>query len=248
MNISEYMKNPLGKGASVLMLSTTRKALDDEYATIAAQITHKWYNLNNKYYIIHIKIPSKSISQLYYDVLLEFDADSIPKQVTVINNGKCRVFSNCPSFTFTFAYVFNKNKDIIPWTKKKYNSLVFKSNPAKRNPAEIRNYEKSLYFAIKYITTNGRNYIAGINMNVNRIHSYYQILNNLQSSDDITNAYHSKKNAEKTSSKNILKNEKNKSASLLTNAQSKSKKGAASKTKTVTISKKVSSTRKIKKI
>lgn len=186
MNMAEYMQNPLGKGASVLMLSSTRKVLDEEYANIVSQITHKWYYLSNKYYIAHVKIPSKS-SDLFYDILIEIDKDSIPKQVTTINGGNCRVFSNCPSFVFTYAYVFNKNKDIIPWTKKKYNKRVFELNPARRNPAEIKNYEKSIYFAIKYITSNGRNYIAGINLNVTKIRSHYQILNNLQSSDDVLN-------------------------------------------------------------
>lgn len=187
MNMAEYMQNPLGKGASVLMLSSTRKVLDEEYANIVSQITHKWYYLSNKYYIAHVKIPSKS-SDLFYDVLIEIDEDSIPKQVTTINGGSCRVFSNCPSFVFTYAYVFNKNKDIIPWTKKKYNKRVFELNPARRNPAEIKNYERSIYFAIKYITSNGRNYKAGINLNVTKLRSHLQILNNIQSSDDVLNA------------------------------------------------------------
>lgn len=203
MNMAEYMQNPLGKGASVLMLSSTRKMLDEEYAKIVQTISHTWYMLNDKYYIAHVKIPSKSADKLMYDVLIEIDITSIPKQATIINNSKCRVFSNCPSFVFTYAYVFDKNKDIIPWTKKKYNKKVFESGPVQRNPVEMRNYERSLYFAIKYITSNGRNYKAGINLNVTRIRSHLQILNNLQSSDDVLTVYRSIKDSEKGSSKKI---------------------------------------------
>ena len=202
MNMTEYMQNPLGKGASVLMLSSTRKMLDEKKKKIVQQIIHKWFMLNDKYYIAHIKIPSKSADKLMYDVLIEIDISSIPKQSTVINNSKCRVFSNCPSFVFTYAYVFDKNKDIIPWTKKKYNKKVFDLNPTQRNPIEMRNYERSIYFAIKYITSNGRNYKAGINLNVTRIRSHLQILNNLQSSDDVLIVYRNIKDNEKTLSKN----------------------------------------------
>lgn len=243
MNMAEYMQNPLGKGASVLMLSSMRKVLDEEYGNIVQQITHTWYSLQDKYYIAHIKIPSKSSDKLYYDVLLEIDISSIPKNVTVINTSKCRVFSNCPSFVFTYAYVFDKNKDIIPWTKKKYNKKVFESNPVRRNPTELRNYERSLYFAIKYITSNGRNYKAGINLNMTRIRSHLQILNNLQSSDDVLTAYRSTEETEKTSTKNI-----NTKPQKKTLPPKKKSNGKVSSTKSSAKTKKTSSSRKVKKI
>lgn len=243
MKMAEYMQNPLGKGASVLMLSSMRKVLDEEYSNIVQRISHTWYNLQDKYYLAHIKIPSKSSDQLYYDVVIEIDIDSIPKNVTVINNSKCRVFSNCPSFVFTYAYVFDKNKDIIPWTKKKYNKKVFESNPVKRNPTELRNYERSLYFAIKYITSNGRNYKAGINLNMTRIRSHVQILNNLQSSDDVLSVYRSTKEAEKTSSKNI----NTKPQKKITPPKNKNKTSSHS-TKTVVKTKRTTSTSKMKKL
>lgn len=243
MNIAEYMQNPLGKGASVLMLSSTRKVLDDEYENIVQQITHKWYSLQDKYYIAHIKIPSKFSDKVYYDVLLEIDINSIPKNVTVINNSKCRVFSNCPSFVFTYAYVFDKNKDIIPWSKKKYNKKVFEYNPVKRNPTEICNYEKSLYFAIKYITSNGRNYKAGINLNMTRIRSHIQILNNLQSSDDVITAYQSNRKKEIPINQNIIKNQQKK---LL--PSKKKNKGKVPSTKSSSKTKKSTITHKMKKL
>lgn len=236
------MKNPLGKGASVLMLASTRKILDEEYGNLVQKITHKWYSLQDKYYIAHVKIPSKSSDKLYYDVLLEIDINSIPKNVTVINSSKCRVFSNCPSFVFTYAYVFDKNKDIIPWTKKKYNKKVFESNPVQRNPTELRNYERSLYFAIKYITSNGRNYKAGINLNMVRIRSHVQILNNLQSSDDILTAYRSSKETEESSTKKTTKNQKK------TLPPKKKNRGKVSSIKSSVKTKKTSSSHKMKKL
>lgn len=243
MNIAEYMQNPLGKGASVLMLNTTRKMLDDEYAKIVSQITHTWYSLQDKYYIAHIKIPSKSADKLMYDVLIEVDSTSIPKQAAVINNSKCRVFSNCPSFVFTYAYVFDKNHDIIPWAKKKYNQKVFDFNPVKRNPIEMRNYERSLYFAIKYITSNGRNYKAGINLNMTRIRSHLQILTNVQSSDDVLELYQSIKAAEKTSTKNIGHPERKQ-----TSTKPQKKSGGKGKVSSVKSTKKTHSVSKMKKL
>lgn len=243
MNLAEYMQNPLGKGASVLMLGSTRKMLDEEYAKIVSRITHTWYSLNDKYYIAHIKIPSKSADKLMYDVLIEIDISSIPKQTAVINNSKCRVFSNCPSFVFTYAYVFDKNHDIIPWAKKKYNKKVFESNPVKRNPIEMRNYERSLYFAIKYITSNGRNYKAGINLNMSRIRSHMQILTNVQSSDEVLELYQTIKASERTSTKNIghLKKKQNP-------AKPQKKSGGKGKVSTVKSTTKTQKTAKMKKL
>lgn len=192
----QYMTNPLGKGSSVMMIGNMKKMLDEEYNRIHEMIRCTWYAMDRKYYIAHVKIPSKSVDKLYYDVLIEINVESIPQGSSTINGGIARVFSNCPSFTYTYAHVFNRKGDLIPWTKTKYNPKIFELEPGKRNPMGIENYEKSLYFAIKYITSNGRNYKNQINYRSLQVHLHGQILSKISHADDVLTYYKSKKKKE----------------------------------------------------
>lgn len=190
MNIQNYLINPMGKGSSVMMLSNARKELDNQYVELYIKMSVKWYILDDKYYIAHVKVPSKSRERLWYDVLLEFDIDTMrDTSSSTINNANVRVFSNCPSFAYTYANVFNQNKDLIDWTRNKYPRDIITKKPEIRNPYEITSYERSLYFAIKYILSNGRNYKAKIDNNVFRKQNYLQIYNQIKSLDEILDLY-----------------------------------------------------------
>ena len=61
----------MGKGSSVLMLSNAKRELDNQYMELYTKITVKWYVLDDKYYIAHVKVPSKSKENLFYDVFDE---------------------------------------------------------------------------------------------------------------------------------------------------------------------------------
>lgn len=243
MNIMQYMANPLGKGSSIMMIGTMKRTLDEEYERIQESIRCMWYAIEKKYFVTHVKIPSKSVDKLYYDVLIEIDVDSIPQASSVINGGNVRVFSNCPSFTYTYAYVFNQKGDLIPWTKSKYNHKIFELEPGKRNPMGIENYEKSLYFAIKYITSNGRNYKNKINYEVFRVHTHSQILTKITHADTVLTYYKSKK--KKENERKLLEKshkEKGKPSPSFSNKKTNNRVSSVKRTK------KSSSVKKTKKI
>lgn len=190
MNIQDYMTNPMGKCSSVMMIGNLRRTLDDQYQQIYSRIKIKWYILpNDQYYIAHVKIPSRTKREIYYDVVLEFDMESVPKDVHVINRASTRVFSNCPSFTFTYANIFNSHGDLIPWLKTKYSKKIFLYEPNKRNPYKIINFERSLYFAIKYVLSGGRNYKAKISHDGIKIKNTRQVIAEILSSDEILERY-----------------------------------------------------------
>ena len=193
MNINEYMVNPMGLGSSVLMLADLRKLLNDQYDELKHKISHKWFNLNDAYYIAWISIPSRSIDNMTYDVVLEFDMGSLVKGENIITKANAKVFSNCPSFTFTYANVFNKKGDMIDWLKKKYNRDIFLKDPVKRNPNELKSYERSLYFACKYITESNRNHIRDIMYKVIKIPTPTRIDSRIRKSDDILEEYNIRK-------------------------------------------------------
>ena len=244
MDIQEYLVNPMGKGNSIFMIREMKNILDRQYMEIQSNIRLSWYKLQDKYYIAHIQIPSKSVEKLFYDVLLEFDIDSIPKNTAIINKAKVRVFSNCPSFTYTFAYVFNKNGDLIEWCRGKYEKEIFSKPPVKRNPYELYSYEKSLYFAIKYITSGGRNNTKNISLKHIEVSTYQKIYVNIKSSSDTVELY--KKKLQKAKEK-----EKPKKVSTTTKKQNVPKKTNnknTKKTKTTNMTKKTNVTKKVRKI
>ena len=244
MNIYEYLINPMGRGSSVLMLTETRRSLDAQYTALMSKMQVKWYKYNDKFFIAHVKVPSKSIDNFYYDVLIEFDIESLPEGATTLNNAKCRVFSNCPSFTYTYVNIFSKSGDLIEWTRSKYDSKVFSHEPNQRNPLHIRNFERSIYFASKYVLSNGRNYKSKIEYNIFKVPTYQNILNLVASAQDTELKYKERKAHDKKRDENVVKLDsktKKKEIAHLSN------KNASGKTKSVTKTAKTAKTKTTKK-
>jgi hypothetical protein len=68
-----------------------------------------------------------------------------------IANGKVSVFSNSPSFLFTYAYVVNKDGFLITELKTKVSKKAISDKPSVTNPTEVYGFEKSIYFALLYL-------------------------------------------------------------------------------------------------
>lgn len=246
MNIQNYLINPMGKGSSVLMLSNARKTLDDQYVQLYTKMSVKWYVLDDKWYIAHVKVPSKSRERLWYDVLLEFDIDTMrDTSSSTINNANVKVFSNCPSFAYTYANIFNHNSDLIDWARNKYPKEIITKKPEIRNPYSIISYERSLYFAIKYVLSNGRNYKAKIDNNIFRKNNYLQIYNQIKSLDEVLELYNSRKKIgeNKDNTKNV-----NKSIPNNTKKKPKNATKTIAKTRVTKTTSKVKKSKKINKI
>jgi len=239
--MKQWMENPMGKGSTVLQLRVLRENLDRQYMEIKGKIKVKWFSIGEKYYVAHIKVPSLSVDRLSYDVLLEFDMETLPKNSIVMNECAMRVFSNCPSFTYTYAHVYMEQGNLIQWCKSKYPSKVFSKDPVKRNPQKVLNYERSLYFAIKYITSEGRNYKSKLINGMIKVTNPRSISQLVKSSDEILKLYEYGKS--KTKNKEKEKEQEKKKTKKDTNK--KKNKGGKGKVQTV---KKVATTRSTKKV
>lgn len=243
MNIQNYLSNPMGKGSSIYMVKEARNSLDNQYLNVKSRIALVWYNLNDEYYIAHIRIPSKSVDSLFYDVLLEFDIKSIPDGASVINDANVRVFSNCPSFTYTYANVFEKNGDLINWTKLKYSSEIFSKDPVQRNPNKLYGYEKSLYLAMKYILSDRRNYLPSIKTLAIKINTYQKIYIHINSASQTEDIY--KNNKKKMKEKEDAKKSSS-TTTKKTNPKPKTGPGYVKTTKKVKTTKTTATTKKSK--
>lgn len=242
MNVQDYMNNPLGKGNAVFMIHESKRYLDDQYRILNGRMRITWYKLYDKYYVAHVRVPSRSVENLFYDVLVEFNIDVIKSGVSVINNAPARIFSNCPSFTYTYANAFDSTGDLISWSKVKYNNEIFTKDPIKRNPYKIKAYERSIYLAIKYILSNGRNLVRHIEQRSVKVSSHSKILLHVYKASEIEGLYHTrkKKNIKSDSTKNKQKTPKTMEKEGI------KKKTLTGKTNSVKTTKKTSTTKKTK--
>lgn len=209
MNPREYIQNPMGKGSAIIPNPETKEKMKLEYEKIRNIITLNRYVLDNRYLIYFLLIPSTSSMVIRYNVVIQFDLEENKlnnyENIDFLN---FLCYSNCPSFVFTYANVFNNRNMIIPWLKSKYNKEVF-TNSKIRNRYEVIGYEKSLYLSFLYILSNRRNIINEFIQNALPVKSFNKISREVLSSDEIMRLVHSKskpvkKEGEKKSPRLIL--------------------------------------------
>ena len=158
MDIKQYLDNPMGKGAIIQGKQLILDDLNKRYEKLKSNNEFKCeiYKDGNTF-IFHVKVPSESERDNDYDVVIELSPES--KSIldkTLLSDESLlrynmRVFSNCPSFIFTYAYAYNEHELFIDYLQKRLDDLVFKSAPTTKNPMNMVNFEKSIYFACKYL-------------------------------------------------------------------------------------------------
>ena len=159
MKIDEFLRNPVGKGAIIPgrdMLLTNldyRMQLLEKHKKIEMNI---YTNKDDVYY--HLIIPTENKDRdNSYDVIIKFKAtEKNDKFDATYRQYQIEFFSNCPSFTYGYAYVANINGYLIKELADKYEPQVLKYPPVSKNPGLTFGYEKSIYFACKYIMNDKR--------------------------------------------------------------------------------------------
>lgn len=149
MTMNQYLTNPAGKGSSIIPNSDEIKAkYKSELESVKDRVQMKWYRQMDLL-ICHIQIPSSKNSSVIYDVVFEFPT-SKSTDGTILNS-EVRMFSNCPSFLFTYAYAIYQHGMGISWLKDKIGSQYLKTPANQKNAYNIVSYEKSIYMGFLYI-------------------------------------------------------------------------------------------------
>lgn len=160
ITLQDYMNNPAGKGSNVI---PNRQLIKDDFKKRYDRIVSSKKFQQNVYmvddkYIFHIKVPSEDLEKnIAYDVIIEF----YPNNKTMlgdfnIKNYGIRLFSNAPSFVYTYAYVYNKNKILASGSQGKFNDITLESKPETRNPRLIISFEKTIYFACLHLSSSSK--------------------------------------------------------------------------------------------
>lgn len=152
MTFDQYIQNPMGISNAVfsnrnmyrdLYTSKLNKILVRELG----KIDYTLYKSKNNYYV-YMKIPSEVIEKFYYDVVVEFYEPKDKKLIdSTLKNYNVRFYSNDPSFVYTFAHAFIKNKLFITELKDVMSQEAIKKAAVEKNPSNQVGYVKSLYFA-----------------------------------------------------------------------------------------------------
>ena len=155
--LKEFLDNPMGKGSTAIVgREAIKDSLKKRYNKLRKDKGKKFditiYQDDDDYYF-HIIIPSESERRNTYDIVLHFtvDEDKELKYDNFLRRYYIKFFSNCPSFTYTFAQTFHQYGFLIEVLANKFDKEVLSNEPIIRNPGQIVSFEKSLYYACLYI-------------------------------------------------------------------------------------------------
>lgn len=252
LTISEYLQNPYGKGSSFANAGDKMKDLEKEFETLDARFASKLYK-RHRDYIFHIVVPSASREDVSYDVVLEFRDTQIPKDVTRLDHIPMRVFSNCPSFIFTYANAFRKYDLLCRWLENKYRPDVKKKVAEVKNQYSIIGLERSLYLSMLYIKKHNLGFIETFDMNAEKVPSLHPITSKIRTQDQIMEKSHQKVDStefktEPDSTKTLPTNSTTPTRNSKSSSMVKSTKKVSSLKPTKSSIKKVQKSKSVKKI
>lgn len=110
------------------------------------------WTLQDKSYLIHIKIPSESQQGLFYDVVVQFFTDD-KKIENQMNIGRYYVqfFSNSPSFIYQYSSLYRLYGYLIDALYMKTDEEYAHQMPDKVNSDYKLSFDKSIYYACRFI-------------------------------------------------------------------------------------------------
>ena len=165
MTFRQYIANPMGKHNAVFsQREVFRQIYTDKFDKVflreAGKIAYSMYvDTKTDRYVIHIKIPSETVKNFYYDaVIMFYSNDAAAKSSPSLQDYFVKFFSNDPAFVFTYLRVFLKNDLFFEDLKPKASKLALTKDPKIKNPYEVPGYSKILYFA--YLFMKSKNLFA----------------------------------------------------------------------------------------
>lgn len=154
VSLRGYVDNPSGSGTAYLASrKLIKQSLNSEFIKLLREYRREFYAVPYIYpngdILFHVRVPSEfhRTNKLSYDVLFRLFHDEKKRRA----NRDIQVFSNCPSFVYTYAYVYNTKGLLIEKFKSILPNQCLSSAPKVRNPIGSMGYEKSTYIAARYL-------------------------------------------------------------------------------------------------
>ena len=159
MKLEQFLESPSPKGGIKIPTNELITKHRESYNKVKGKIRSNVYTTDRKTYIVLVRIPSGEVKDFNYDCIIQFN-----KIGNSLEDSDIKIFSNSPSFVFSFAYVFyhiadegstgmiaDKFAKLIPEkrltadiTKDKIGKEVLHGEPVTRNPYGIPLLDKTL--------------------------------------------------------------------------------------------------------
>ena len=158
ISLRQYMENPTGKGtAFVAKRALIRQGMTQTFIYLLRNYRKAFYAipyiLDNGNLLYHVKVPSEEYkdNHISYDVFFELEKNDLRRRA----QQDIKMFSNCPSFIFSYCYVYNTKGLIIDRLKSHLPSEALTQPPKVRNPEMQMGFEKSTWIAACYLIQGG---------------------------------------------------------------------------------------------
>ena len=148
--IHEYIRAPFGA-----LDTETKQRLEPKYQENKKKIVCKSVCEYEETYLIHLLIPSESSEGKTYDVVIQFfTPDKVIRKESTLDNYLIQFFSNSPSFIYKYAVLYKNKGFMIDSLQDKLNQDYKDALPTKSNSSMKMSYDKSLYFACRFLIDN----------------------------------------------------------------------------------------------
>lgn len=158
MTLEKYVSNPTGKGTAYLAnRAAIKNGLRMIFIKLLREHRREFYAIPYIYpngdILYYVKVPSEKYdsNKISYDVLFLLKYEKDIKRA----NRHMFLYSNSPTFIFTYCYVYNKNDLLIDKLKGHLPNQALTQPPVIRNPIESLGYDKSTFIAANYLIEGG---------------------------------------------------------------------------------------------
>ena len=118
-------------------------------------------------YYLHLEVPSESAKEQHYkyDVVIRFfTPDPHTAREGSLRNYYVQFFSNSPSFIYRYAVLYKQHGALIEFLYDKMSKEHMDQLPTKANSSMELSFDKSIYFACKYLSERKFRYLNKFGM------------------------------------------------------------------------------------
>lgn len=184
MTIADYLQNPYGKGSAISNVTTQKENLVREYNELQTRFVTRIYLYRGEA-IFHVVVPSRNRGDQTYDVVLQIHMEDTKDVSINLETTPMLVFSNCPSFIYTYANAFREKGLNIKWLDSKYRREVQRRAATTKNEYGIIGLERSLYLACLHLNRTRRSEVGSVLSTSIKPTSFNAIARLIRSQDQI---------------------------------------------------------------
>lgn len=178
--LSDFLVHPFG-----ISITDEGEKLNPKYEKFKSLIKVVGYSILDESYYIHVKVPSESQPGKTYDVVIQF----MPKTDTMIKEHTLdfyviQFFSNSPSFVYKYAALYKLHGYMIDALQEKLNPEYADTLPEQANKNMELMYDKSIYFATKFLYDNRLTYLSKSALRYTRKLQFRDLVDSVLTTED----------------------------------------------------------------